>query len=337
MSGEDRIIPWAERIMPTTVSRLARLQVFQPTRAPTFQTREIATPYGGGTITGKLGQQHALLLDAICFHAEKKRVLENGALQLLIDPHNVRRTMSAHSRYSGQGLATLAADLRGAVICVQVPGAGLPTVDGLLDRLVPSPATRINPFTGEARHLYRAEISPTYRAWLERDPILLHYDPSPLARLSYGVTQALARLVLTHRDIPIGGWRLDTLLVGVGIDPRDSVGMRNRRREVRHDAAELAGLGIIVRGDRVGVDLDSGGRVTHARPRVTHARASRIFQESLSGDSWPEAGGLRARRPGNNIPRAASGATRARLRGSRAGVFGPFRPRPPGLPGLVVG
>ena len=269
MSGEDRIIPWAERVMPTTVSRLARLQVFQPTRAPTFQTREIATPYGGGTITGKLGQQHALLLDAICFHAEKKRVLENGALQLLIDPHNVRRTMSAHSRYSGQGLATLAADLRGAVICVQVPGAGLPVVDGLLDRLVPSPATRINPFTGEARHLYRAEISPTYRAWLERDPILLHYDPSPLARLSYGVTQALARLVLTHRDIPIGGWRLDTLLVGVGIDPRDSVGMRHRRREVRQDADGLAGLGIIVRGDRIQVDQTVEG--VHPTPAPVHS------------------------------------------------------------------
>ena len=102
-------------------------------------------------------------------------------------------------------------------------------------------------------------------------------DPGPLAVLRYGVSQAVARLLLTHRAAPAGGWRLDTLLVGVGIDPEDHVALWNRRREVRRDADGLAGVGIIVRGDRV--ERGAAGRepVTHARVPVTDARGGRIL------------------------------------------------------------
>lgn len=271
MRTGNHTVQWHERLVPTSTVHQARLQIFQPTRTPTYCTREIETAYGDGAVTGRLGQMHALLLEAICFTAERTRVLENGSLQVLIDPHKVRRMMSASARYSAAGIAALTADLRGAVIQVRARNlGGLPAIDGILDRLVPSPATRLNPLNGEMRYLMRAELSPTWRAWTETD-LALHYDPSPLAALRHGASAAVARWVLTQRGTPAGGWYLDTLLAAVGVETTDRAAMRNRRRDVRQDADRLAAVGIEVQGDRV-ARAETKGRVLDARGRVLDAR-----------------------------------------------------------------
>lgn len=273
-AGTKKIIPYSERLMPTTTARASRLQIFQPTRSPQRCTRSIETPYGTGEIMGRLGQMHALLIEAIFFHAERMARLDNHGLAILIDPHHIRASMSAGGRYSGAGINGLVADLASAIIRVEVTGYSLLSVDTILDRLVPSPsATKRHPITGEQRPLMVAHISPTWAAWVANDPIPLHYDPQPLAGLRNGISMAIARLVLTHQSSPNGGWKIDTLIHGVGADAKGTAG-QNRRREIRQDHAALAALGVMVSsdGDRVHKHTMVPQHHDEARGRVLDAR-----------------------------------------------------------------
>lgn len=52
---------------------------------------------------------------------------------------------------------------------------------------------------------------------LEQD-LFLYYEPTLIARLQYGISQAVARFVLTHKCDPAGGWHLDTLIKAVSGD-----------------------------------------------------------------------------------------------------------------------
>ncbi len=250
MTTTGKQIGWKDRLLPTTTVRHARLQIFQPTRHPVSCTREIIRPGTRdviGTVKGKLGVMHALFLEAVCFHAERTKIIEGGSLQILVDPYRIRKTMSAGSRYSAEGAIALVEDIKKSVIRFN-PGADdgdLPDIDGILDRIEASPRTRVNPVTGEARHLKRIVLSPTYRKWLEHD-LGVHYDPSPLAGLRYGITAAVARLALTHRDQPNGGWRLDGLIQAVGAAPT-----RRNRQMIRKESEGLAAVGLTIDGSRV--------------------------------------------------------------------------------------
>ena len=250
-AGTKKIIPYSERLMPTTTARASRLQLFQPTRTPTYCTRKIETPYGTGEVIGRLGQMHAQLLEAICFHAERVAHLDSKGVAILIDPHEIRKALSDAERYSWSGINALAADLRAAVLRVAVQGSGLAAIDGILDRLSPSPTmTRTNRLTGDMRRLFVAHLSPTYAAWLKADPVPMHYDPTPLTAIRFGASTALARWVLTHRETPNGGWLLDTVLNAAGAVTTGASG-RKRRHEIRADSDALAGVGIRIEGDRV--------------------------------------------------------------------------------------
>ena len=219
MTGGDTVA-WNDRLLPTTTVHQARLQLFQPTRHPVFCTRAMETPWGTAHVTGRLGQMHALLLEALLFHAQKKRVLEEGSVQILVDPYILRTTLSrADGGYSGKGMKTLAQDLRASAITLDVPklGADEFVLDGLLNEITPSPATVLNPVTGEMRPLWRVTLTKTLAALLDRD-LPLHYDPRPLVAIRTGTAAAVARWILTHRDCPQGGWQIDTVLAAVGAE-----------------------------------------------------------------------------------------------------------------------
>ena len=248
MTGSSKTIPWRDRLLPTSTVSHARLQFFQPTYFPKLCERAIKTPYGDGVVKGKLGMTHALLLELINFYAIKKHVGEDKALHVLVDLHDIRSGMSRDgSRYSREGLTQIAADLKMTAIIIPHPSLGGDAIDGILDRLVPTRVTRSGPF-GD-RVLWRAQLSPTYRAILEND-VPLHYDPTPIGRLRNGVSAAVARWVLTQRDTPQGGWHLNTVLHAVGAPTDGAVG-RKRRYETRADADGLMAAGIEVRGDRI--------------------------------------------------------------------------------------
>ena len=246
----NHFIPWADRLLPTTTVHQWRLQIFQPTKHPVFCTKELFKPGTQeviGTIEGKLGVTHSLFLESVCFRAERTKVLEGGSLAVLVDPYKIRTTMSkAGGGYSGGGIDTLVKDLKKAVVhFTDSDVGGLSDIDGILERIERSPKTRVNPLGTEARSLKRVILSPTYRSWLEHD-LGLHYDPTPLADLRHGLTAAVARLVLTHRDQPVGGWKLDRLIRSVGADPT-----RRNRQLVRQDNEGLARVGLVIEEDRM--------------------------------------------------------------------------------------
>ena len=248
-------IPWKERKMPTTCAQTSRWKIFQHVRHPekdAWREVEMDLPgFGPVRVRSAVGQQHALLMEAIQFHAMRVHVLPNGVTCVLIDMHDLRSTLvdGRGRRYGQAGVEQLARELRQ----VTVSGVEKLMVDGILDRIVPTEARVQHPVTGAYRPLWRAELTPSWGAWSRADPIPLHYDPRPLAAIKSGVAAAIARHVLTHRDQPNGGWKLDTLIQAVGAEPT-----RWARQDVRRDEEAMAGAGVLLDGDRVFIPSKQG-------------------------------------------------------------------------------
>lgn len=235
---------------PTATAHQARLQLYQPTRRPTWQERIIETPWGKATVRGKIGQVHADIIEAICRHAEDHRIIEaTGHMQILVDPYRVRVTVGGGKPYSRDTLWKMLTELREVSVTLEVPGRNLKILGGILDRVEESSATRTNRVTGGLRHLWRVTLDPAFAAMLRED-LQLFYDPAPLAKIETGVAQAVARHILTHREAPAGGWVIDNMIRAVGAGG-DSVSMRHRRRELHASADSLKAVGILIEDGRL--------------------------------------------------------------------------------------
>lgn len=266
--------------MPTSTAHQARLSLYQPTRRPQHTEQQIVTSWGRVRVVGRLGQQHADVVEAMFSTAEGRGVDEVGRIKLLVDPARVR--VSARQT-SGTTMRRVLDDIMSAVIEIKEPDH-LRCIGHLIDhvdiatRSDGSRVTRPNPLDGGEREMWRVTIGQAAMHMLGAD-LHLRYDPAPIAALRHGVSQAVARLVLTHNSArqPNGGWMLDTLLRQVGGDLTGAV-LRDRRREVRADAEALAEVGIILSGDgeRVSVEHKHGARpqnrgsVEHKHGGVEH-------------------------------------------------------------------
>jgi len=233
--------------LPTTTVHQARLQVFQPTRRPKFAVRAIETAWGKATITGKIGQGHADIIESLFYHAMDKKDLENGAMLLLIDPQHLRKSIGGGKRYSGDATWEMLQGLRDVRIDINAPSRGLRAIGGVIDLVEESEATVVAK-NGRNRQLWRVTVNAAF-VYIMKEDLPLTYDPETLARINSGIAQAIARLVLTHKDQPNGGWRLDELINTVGAGSGSTI--RDRRREVHADTGKLAEIGVIVEGDRV--------------------------------------------------------------------------------------
>lgn len=237
--------------LPTTTVSAGRLRIFQETRRPEMIEKLIETPRGLVRVFGKLGQAHADVFEAICFEREVKSDLEDGRIKLLVDPYKVQRRAGLSSR---KQLDKITDELEMALIEIYAP-EHLKCKGHLVDHIEDAKRhdgtklTRRNPLGGE-RSLWRVELGKAFCTLVERD-LWLGYDPAPLTRLHCGISQAIARHVLTHKNAPIGGWKLDGLIEAVA-GKLGNQQLRDRRREVRGDAEKLADeLGIVISGDRV--------------------------------------------------------------------------------------
>lgn len=230
-------------VAPTSTALQARVALFQPSQRPKMLDEQIIkTKYGESTIKGRLGQRHADILEALLFCAEKKREISDGGIELLVDPAQIRKVLS-DSRYSYEQMEKLLAELRAATITIRVDHLDFPIIGGLIDHVVPSQMTRHDPLSGGERNLWRVRLGIALVMLLEND-LSLYYTPAPLARLKHGVSQAVARHVLTHKNTPAGGWHLDTLIKAVCGDNASSQEIRNGRRRIKEDAEKLLELGI---------------------------------------------------------------------------------------------
>lgn len=241
--------PTGNKAVPTTTALQARLLIYQPSQRPRKRAGDwLPTSYGRCRVTGRLGQRHADLVEAVMYCAEAAREVSDGGVELLVDPARIRTTLS-DSRYSLSRIQHLFAELRAAVIEIEANGQDERIIGGLVDHVIPSTATRHDPLTGGERPLWRVRLGVALVMLLDRD-VKLYRDPAPIARLEHGVSQAVARHVLSHRHAPKGGWMLDTLIRAVAGDLKPAA-IRKARSRVRSDAEGLLEIGILVESDRV--------------------------------------------------------------------------------------
>jgi hypothetical protein len=119
------LLEWFGRL-PTTSAHQARLQFFQPTRKPAFQEeRKVETKWGTATIKGKLGQGHADVLEAIFSECQDYQKMDDGTLQVLVDPHKIRVEAGGGKLLSGETLDNITDDLMSAIIKMYVPALQL--------------------------------------------------------------------------------------------------------------------------------------------------------------------------------------------------------------------
>lgn len=275
-------------VIQTTGVTPARVRLFQATQRPTLRSGEwIETAWGRCRVHGRLGQRHADILEAVLYCAERRKDEDAGTIKLLVDPAKVRKAMS-EDRYSLEQCWTLLRELRACT--VEIDTAKLRLMGGIIESAeYTKTETRRDPLTGAQRRLWTVRLG---KAWTEllRLDLPQRYDPAPIARLEHGISQAVARHVLTHRAEPQGGWTLDGLIHAVA-GHLGAVGKRNARRRVRADADGLAAVGIRLNGDRV-------RRVSHPPDAVSHppdaasqppgACHTRPMSLGLSGSPEPE-------------------------------------------------
>ena len=237
--------------LPTATAHEHRLRIYEATRRPRWRNERIVTPWGVIRIAGKLGQNHADLLDAILYCAERKAVKEDGRIKILVDPARVRKLAGISG---GRQYQQLQDELLGAVVEILEP-TELRSIGHLVDhidfacRADGTPITRRNPLTRGDRGLWRVELGKVLCALLNKD-IWRSYNPTYIARLRHGVSQAVARHTLSHSQQPQGGWHLVTLIKAVTGEIRGQE-LWNRRRELLADVEALAEAGVVVEEGRV--------------------------------------------------------------------------------------
>ncbi len=237
----------AYKKLPTTTVSQSRLQVYEPTRRPKESTRQIETPWGHALIIGKLGQGHADVVESIFRNAIDWRVLEDpktnlARILILVDPYHVRKTAYGGGSGTGAGVENMLRDVMRSLIELRLKN-GDTLIGHIIDQVEMTEIEVNNPLGGK-RHLWRVTVGAAYVELMGRD-LHLHYDPLPIAALSSGVAQAIARHVATHSSEPSGGWFLDGLISSVGAGGDYKI-MKKRRQAIRSDASGLAACGITV-------------------------------------------------------------------------------------------
>ena len=237
--------------MPTATAKEHRLGIYQPTRRPSWLDRQVATSWGVVRVVGKLGQAHADVMDALLYCAERRRDLEDGRIKILVDPARVRRVSGVGS---GEQFRRLLDELMAAVVEIREP-ASLCCLGHLVDhvdmarRSDGTLITRRNPLDRGERSLWRVELGKALCTLLEKD-IWRGYNPAPIARLRHGISQAIARHMLSHSKAPRGGWIIDNLIRVVAGEISGGP-LRHRRRELVSDAESLGMIGLHMEGDRL--------------------------------------------------------------------------------------
>ncbi len=238
-----------ERILPTAPAHAYRWRVFQPVRRGAIRrTGEwIETPWGRARVVGALDQRHADLHDACLFTALDVKITDAGRFALLCDPYRLRRALGGgKQQYSYEGMQKLFDGLMDAKvewessyisknITIELKGKGHVIDD------VEEPSIKVyNPRTGGERALLKVVLGSAWSR-LIRDDIGRFYNPAAVAALDWGISQAVARFLLSHE--PGCSYAVDEVLRHVAGE-LTSKQKRNARARLKSDAAGLATLGI---------------------------------------------------------------------------------------------
>ena len=191
----------------------------------------------------------------------------DGRLRLLLDPYDLRMTIGGRiTQYSHDQLWVLLTEIMAAVVQWEAK-AGRRGLGHIIEEVTASPVHAPDPLTGGTRALWRVTLGAAWARLIATD-IGLYYDPAPITRLQYGISRAVARMVLSHdeRKWVAAGVLIVTLLDQLGVT-RQNRG--NARRRLHADAARLADLGILIRAGRVHRDAIPTS-VSHPPGVVSH-------------------------------------------------------------------
>ncbi len=236
----------------STTAAEGLLRLFQPTQRPTrVVEKEIETLWGKVTITGRLGQRHLDLLQHIRACALRVGRLDDGGISILCDPFEIRKRLGGKGIYSHEGMWTLLNEMVGVLVEVKTPEPW--SWERIVNFVVEAKVTERNRLTGKERVSMRVDLGSFATALFDED-LQLYYDPAVISALQHGISQAIARLVLTHKDEPNGGWKIDTLIRQVAgeIDAR---GMVKARAFIKAEARGLEACGIAVDTEAMRIHL----------------------------------------------------------------------------------
>lgn len=245
----------------TSTVHQARLQMFQATRRPIEREVKIETSWGTAEIKGRLGQGHADLIEAILFESTKKTI-KGGRLMVLADPYQVKKRANQMSgsffgnfESKKNTLRDIVGDLKRTTIITQFKSADgrvlTTSMGSILDEIVlidEKPLPMSHALRGrQTRSSVAFIFGRSFTKLLEED-LQLNYSPDVVASRS-GVVQAVCRFVLGHKNVPNGGWLLETLLDKVGIGQGKE--RRNRRSDMRQHADDFLKTGFKLVDDRL--------------------------------------------------------------------------------------
>lgn len=257
------------------VAHESQLPVFQPTRRPAPLVRHrCETPYGTVTVTGRLGQGHRDLLDAILFCREKIHIVDDR-LSVMVDPYQLRKAISAgRTMLPYAHIHKLLRDLRLAEVEMEWRSTkrSYRSMDAIIATVVESTATKrvaMGTFAQRGEDGtdkdHRDMLKITFgqgMTRLLRDDHNVHYALGTVVGMKHGLSQAIARYCLSHREVHEG---FDGICERVGFNAgrKTTSASRKAKMELVDDAAALATLGIHIHPNGSVHRRGSGSGVTH--------------------------------------------------------------------------
>lgn len=273
--------------LPTTSIHQARLRIFQPTRRPKLvEMIRIDTEHGSVELKkSRLGQGHADVLESLLYYSTDAGLIPgdlNPRLKVLIDPYKLRKVLGGGKACGGDYLKRLVQDIQAASLVLQfdLNGRKVVCTGHIIDETrepleydrPPNPLARTKGAEHETdRSLMVVVFSENWTRLMGLD-VKRFYDPAAIVALPNGVAQAAARWVLTHANQPNGGWKFDTVIEAVCGELGEQA-RRDRRRELREGADDLAKAGVLIESDRVfrcRDDREKSPSVEHMPERVEH-------------------------------------------------------------------
>jgi len=232
-----------------------RYSIFQPTDRPTEKTIVMQIKNGTIKVKGKLGQNHKDILELIKHTHIKFGYTQDGRLAFLLDSYQIRKALAGgKGEYSHKTFWSFLQDLIQTYVEIDTPT--FKVAGNFLAHAVESKIEVAHSKTGKPRKLLRIEFSKLGTTLIEND-IKLFYDPIPIAKLSHGVSKALARYCLSHKNQPNGGWKIDILLkVILGKDAKPQA-IKDAKRFLKKDIEQLKKCGIYIENGRVFLDRNT--------------------------------------------------------------------------------
>jgi hypothetical protein len=250
--------------VPTTTALEARLRIFQPSQKPVLKEIHLNTSWGTAVVKGRLGQRHADVLEAVRACALETKKIDDGLI-LLVDPHEIRKRIGT-GYYSHQQMTTLLKELTEAIVSIETDD--ISAVGHFIDYTEEAKKPVLDK-RGRERYWMIVKLGKIGLQLLT-DDFKLYYDPTPISKLRYGISQAVARFALTHRNVPSGGWKVDTIIRAVAGDVNNHT-LRNYRIRINEDAdnGNLNLCSIHVENNRVFIESDPQPPISDPQPPIS--------------------------------------------------------------------